>query len=219
MKNIFTILLFGILVCSCSSNQSKAEDLIKDYMFKNLNDYNSYEAIETKVDSCYTSIYTDSFIVKRADNILTFMLRNDELRKENEVHHNYIVNNAKYITLDGVYEKFSAASDASIKIGRLMIENNKIMLNEAEIIKKKVGEFVSTLNGWQVSHRFRCKSAGGTYAIHNYMFYFDNDITKITSVIDLEDIKNHRLIKIIDKVVEGKTRIIDTYLEDLDGGQ
>ncbi len=215
MKNIFTLLTVSIFICSCSTNESKIEDLISDYMFKNLNDFDSYESIELKVDSCYTSIYTDSFIVKRANNVYTFAKQSKELRKEERIHHNYIINNAKYITLDGVFEKYMASSEASQKLWSMINENIKIIENENEIIKVKANEFVPKLNGWQATHRFRCKNAGGTYTINNYMFYFDSDITKITSFTNLDDNKNYEIIKIIDAAIEGNGRkIIDAALED-----
>ena len=218
MKKIFAILILGIFMFSCSSNESKVEDLISDYMFKNLNDFDSYEPIETKVDSFYTSVYTDSFIVKRADNILAFMIQNEELSKQRKAHSDYIINNAKYITLDGVFEKYMAHSEASIELGNIMIEHNKTIINEGEIIKVKAGEFVSKLGGWQAIHRFRCKNAAGVYAIHNYMFYFDSDITKITSFVNLDDSKNHKLIKIIDTAIEGDgQKLINLELDN--GGE
>lgn len=215
MKNFFTTLMLSIFICSCSTNENKVEDLISDFMFKNLNDFDSYESIETKLDSFYTSIYTDSFIVKRANNIYTFVQQSKELRKEERIHHNYIINNAKYITHDGVFEKFTASSEASQKLWDMINDNIKIIENENEIIKVKANEFVPNLNGWQATHRFRCKNASGAYTINNYMFYFDSNITKITSFINLDDNKNHEIIKIIDAAIEDKGRkIIDAVFED-----
>ena len=47
------------------------------------------------------------------------------------------------------------------------------------------------------------------------MFYFDSDITKITSFTNLDDNKNYEIIKIIDAAIEGNGRkIIDAALED-----
>ena len=108
-----------------------------------------------------------------------------------------------------------ASSEASQKLWSMINENIKIIENENEIIKVKANEFVPKLNGWQATHRFRCKNAGGTYTINNYMFYFDSDITKITSFTNLDDNKNYEIIKIIDAAIEGNGRkIIDAALED-----
>lgn len=57
MKKVlqYTILLVLAIVSfsACKSNEQKAAALIKDYMFKNLFDYESYEPIETSIDSAY----------------------------------------------------------------------------------------------------------------------------------------------------------------------
>lgn len=214
MRRIFTMSLLVIIMLSCSSTESRVENLISDFMFKNLNDFDSYESIETKLDSCYTTIYTDSFIVKRANNVYTFAKQIKELKKEEMVHHNYIVNNAKYIRLDGVYEKFMASSEASQKLNGLINENVKIINNENEIIKVRASEFVPKSNGWQATHRFRYKNSTGVYTISNYMFYFDSGITKITSFVNLDDNINHEIIKIIDAAIEGNgSKIIDAALK------
>lgn len=203
MKNIFTILLFGILVCSCSSNQSKAEDLIKDYMFKNLNDFESYESIETKVDSFYTSIYTDSFIVKRALNVIEFSNELDELRKLQQKLHESIMHNLKMIGYsDEAFYKYKADSKKEEEVWAAINEHKKIIPNEQEIIKVHAGKFVPTFGGWKATHRFRCKSAGGTYSIHNYMFYFDNDIKTITSCIDMDDNKQSEITNAINEALK-----------------
>lgn len=40
---IVAILAIGLLVISCKSNEEKANELIKDYMYKSLYDYDSYQ--------------------------------------------------------------------------------------------------------------------------------------------------------------------------------
>ena len=43
------LLLFSVcmaILCSCNSNQKKAERLVKQYMKENLDDYKSYEPIK-----------------------------------------------------------------------------------------------------------------------------------------------------------------------------
>ena len=62
MRKILSFLFVFLLLCSCQSREEKVAELIKQEMFKTLYDFESYEPIETKIDSAFTSIYTDSII-------------------------------------------------------------------------------------------------------------------------------------------------------------
>ena len=57
---ILSLLVLGLLVISCSSNEDKANKLIKERMSKTLYDYGSYDPIETIVTEAKASIYTDT---------------------------------------------------------------------------------------------------------------------------------------------------------------
>lgn len=62
MRKILFILLPTFLLVGCKSREEKVAELIKQEMFKTLYDFESYEPVETKIDSAFTSIYTDSVI-------------------------------------------------------------------------------------------------------------------------------------------------------------
>ena len=48
MRNLILAFLLIPLLLGCQSNEKKALSLVKDYMYKNLHDYKSYEPIEKK---------------------------------------------------------------------------------------------------------------------------------------------------------------------------
>lgn len=61
MKKLLLLLVTtSIFLVGCKSKEEKAQEAIKKEMFKTLYDFNSYEPIETKVDSSFYSIYTDT---------------------------------------------------------------------------------------------------------------------------------------------------------------
>lgn len=65
MKKIIFITLSAIFVLSgCKSKEDKALEVIKNQMFQTLYDFESYQPIETKIDSAFLSIYTDSAIIR-----------------------------------------------------------------------------------------------------------------------------------------------------------
>ena len=70
MVFVLSTLFFGLLFVQCKSKEDKANELIKDYMFKNLYDFESYQPIETTIDSAFHTIYNDSTALYYAYSIL-----------------------------------------------------------------------------------------------------------------------------------------------------
>lgn len=57
MKQIIIMALAGIFILTgCKSKEEKALEAIKDEMFKTLYDFESYQPVETKIDSAFLSI-------------------------------------------------------------------------------------------------------------------------------------------------------------------
>ena len=57
-----SLIIISFCLVSCISDEDKAENLIKEKMFKTLFDFESYEPIETIIDSSFTTVYRDSII-------------------------------------------------------------------------------------------------------------------------------------------------------------
>lgn len=73
MKKILSVSLFLITLLgffSCKSDQSKGEDMIKDYMYKTASDFNSYEPIETDVKECNNTIWCNLRAISAAKDVL-----------------------------------------------------------------------------------------------------------------------------------------------------
>ena len=79
MKNVIIMALTAIFILSgCKSKEEKALEAIKNEMFKTLYDFESYQPIETKIDSAFLSAYTDSIIIKHG------YILNELLKEANE---------------------------------------------------------------------------------------------------------------------------------------
>ncbi len=65
---VLPIILIAVIFTACQSKEEKLNKLIKDDLFKTLYDFESYEPIETIIDSAFTSIYRDSTILYSAAN-------------------------------------------------------------------------------------------------------------------------------------------------------
>lgn len=79
MKKILFLATVVLVMTGCKSREEKAAKLIKQEMFKTLYDFESYEPIETKIDSAFTSIYTDTLALMYANEV---KIKFDELEKE-----------------------------------------------------------------------------------------------------------------------------------------
>lgn len=65
---IFSAVLFGLV--SCKSEKAKGEDLIRDYMYKTAYDFDSYEPIETKVEKCNRTIWSNLKAIRAAKEVI-----------------------------------------------------------------------------------------------------------------------------------------------------
>lgn len=215
MNKITTILLSLVVisVSSCKSKEDKANEFIKNEMFKTLYDFSSYEPIETIVDSAFTSIYTDSTILTQAFGL------EYALEKTNE----YIdaVKSAKSImeiwkpdhySSNYAYSKYNEALNEYNK--NLELANTCVSLADSlsrEVltsIKKFQPEFI----GWEAIHKFRCKNKGGNYSLGNYSYVFDPDFKYIIRTDDLDD---ESFIKIKKTIDEYSTYSLDDQSEDV----
>lgn len=185
-KILLSCLILIIGLTSCKSNEEKALDLIDKEMFKTLFDYDSYEPIETIVKEGTSSIYTDSLIrnyairaevvkdlfyesKKKAEDALEYadIYSGGYSYSSNRKFNNYI-NEAKQerANMDKYLEKWGAYEDS---------------------IKLHVTNFQPQPIGWEVTHKFRCKSKGGNSLIGNYVYLVDSKFTQIMDRFDMDD--------------------------------
>lgn len=67
MKQIYLLLIVSSLLFSCAqTKEEKGAEIAKSEMIKILYNVDSYEPIETQIDSACTSIYTDLGVVGAA---------------------------------------------------------------------------------------------------------------------------------------------------------
>lgn len=81
---ILSLLTLGLLVTTCSSNEHKANKLIRERMSKTLYDYDSYDPIETIVTEAKPSIFTDTTCWMAALYYYQISKLHDEHRKKAE---------------------------------------------------------------------------------------------------------------------------------------
>lgn len=209
MKKILFILLPAFLLVSCKSREEKVAELIKQEMFKTLYDFESYEPVETKIDSAFTSIYTDSVIKSYAYIARSFL---DDVQEG----------------LDKVKDAQRTAEiwrDSYSSYGRIKYEEAcNEMRNHLDEVKSKmsiVNSYTDSIRnasvgfkpefcGWRVKHRFRCKTKGGNFDLGDYVYIVDKKVTKIIYKEDPDDEYTKKVNGLIEEAINSKNEQEET---------
>ncbi len=190
MKKVlqYTLLLVLAMVSlsACKSNEQKAAALIKDYMFKTLFDYESYEPIETSIDSAYNQPMMNS-------QILALAFDSVEKEKEAEEHHEEYETASR--TMDIWSGGWSSTSTREYNKARkkameellASVEDTRASIVNMKQIKLIADTLSSGFIGWAAIHSFRCNTRGGSKTIGNYLFIFDKRFKTILNVFDADD--------------------------------
>lgn len=200
---LFQVILILAVLGACKSKEEKANELIKDKMFKTLYDFTSYEPVETKIDSAFSSIYRDSLILDWAISTSVHVTLAKDYLNEAE--------SAKDIMdiWSGGYSSYSSAKwkeayndfQEKIKLADFHLEKIKLY---SDSIKTSSESFVKEFIGWQATHLFRAKTKGGQPDLATYIYIFDPKVEKIlhSEDSDDEDLKKYR--GLIDEAIAGK---------------
>ena len=197
----YAILLVLAIVSfsACKSNEQKAAALIKDYMFKNLFDYESYEPIETSIDSAYNQPMMNS-------QILALAFDSVEKEKEAEEHHEeYEDGWSSYST-----REYNKARKKAIEELIASIEGTRASVRNLKQIKSMADTLSSGFIGWSAIHSFRCNTRGGSKTIGNYLFIFDKSFKTILNVFDAND---EDLVAAIDKIGTAQAMTDEQFME------
>lgn len=198
MKKVFLFIPMFALLFSCKSKEEKIQELIKKEMFATLYDFESYEPIELKVDSAFSTIYRDSTAIAKAALQIESLKRADEcLDKLKSAQSSMEIWSDSYSST-GIrnYKKAEAEFDDNMERAKLLL---KIAEEAEDSIKVINSSFNNEFIGWKATHKFRCKTKGGNFDLGNYVFIVDDKVTVITDKYDLDDEYTSK----INKVIEG----------------
>ena len=193
MKKYFYAIIGLLMVISatgCKSNEDKANKLIKDYMYKHLHDFKSYEVVETKVDTLYNTPIWDPKCLSLASDA------NDSLEKC--LDYSEEADNDKRI-MDIWSGGWSSSSNKEYRKAYKSFLNNKINeTTESLAYLNSVKKLIERMNkldgskqiGWLVSHKFRSNTLGGNTSLATYIFLIDKDFKNIAAKYDDEEISD-----------------------------
>ena len=207
----YTLLLVLAIVSfsACKSNEQKAAALIKDYMFKNLFDYESYEPIETSIDSAYNQPMMNS-------QILALALDSVEKEKEAEEHHEEYEDASRTMDIwsggwsSSSTKEYNKARKKAIEELIASVESTRASVRNLKQIKSMADTLSSGFIGWSAIHSFRCNTRGGSKTIGNYLFIFDKNFKTILNVFDAND---EDLVATIDKIGTAQAMTDEQFAE------
>ena len=229
MKKVFYILISVLAVAACSSKEDKANKLIKDYMFKHLHDFKSYEVVETKVDTLYNTPLWDSECIAYATIANEHLKKAEEYKSEAESDHR---------SMDIWSDGWSYTSRNEYNKAYKSWLNNKMDETTEKITyltaAKKLREKLDSLDGkeqigWLVNHTFRSNTLGGNSSLGHYIFLMDKNFKEITANYDTDDDELTDTMEAIgivrdviktpeyaDTLITGWFGLMDKYKEALD---
>lgn len=180
----------ALMLASCKSNERKAEDLIRAELSKTLLDFNSYEPIETTVVEAYENAYNDSWCLQQAMAISQCMKNAEEYkeamsdaRERMDIWGAPSYYSSSYS--DNQYYKYQAQAEENlsklkteldfIRMWGIALQDSIKCLDTGKII------------GWEVKHRFRCKTRGGQSAIADYRYILDKKFENVILREEMDD--------------------------------
>lgn len=211
-KLVLALVSLPLLFCCSSSKEEKAAEIAKSEMIKILYNVDSYEPIETQVDSAYTSIYTDFEVVRAAHDLIE--LNADKKKEHLQRQYNYAKSSAA-IWSDSrgwssyakeEYRQAKEEMDDYAKQLKELDEEVKTKMNEIRDYAKAVIEH--QFCGWNIYHRFRCANGLGIQQISDILIIVDENMENVKGrfMLDVNDVYSlDKLKKTIDKAI-GKER-------------
>lgn len=187
MKKFFLHCIIGLSVyfslvtlVACSSIEDKANKVIKEDMYNYLIDYDSYQPVETKVDSLMNNIYGDTIIF---DQIMTYNALKREVDKYGWTQSESApiadiwsdVNYAEYSN-----NEFKKMSEQDRDAFKCLGSNSDLWETiSSNIDAASKGHSDGSFYGYLVTHKFRCKNRDGQVTLNCYRYFIDKEFSKI----------------------------------------
>ncbi len=212
MRKILYFIIAAIPFCSCSlSNKNKVETLIDESMKKILYHVESYDPIETRLDSAFSPFDDPVFY----DKTLKLCKLSAEIEKCNRSMKSAKSEMARYKDyLNILYsnedkEKYNQAKEKYedyIHKQRGLIEKAKITSENLKSELQKEQRFI----GMKAWHRYRAKNNNGQIVIGEMKFLFDKNLTQVIDAWDM-DSEEYKMVQMAYKQMRGE----EVFPEDL----
>lgn len=229
MRKYFIYPIIAIFAISCGQNLSrKAEELAKTEILPTLYHPESYEPIQTIVDTAFVTIYTDFEILQMVDDYDKYISEKEDTQRELEwarIEYNTTkssINSAKSSVAmwSRPYDAWSREQlrqaqeelqevQLSLTTVQQKIDDisqqlsnieDKIQVKKAAI-KQRASEIDNNeVLGWAIVHRFSCANGLGTKKFYNILIIADIDMEYAIYHFSLDEDEKYSLKSIKDKI-------------------
>lgn len=164
------------VLIACSSDVDRINKVIKEDMFNFLIDFESYQPVETKIDSLINDIYGDTLIF---DQIMTYeALKREVDRKSRYTPVSDIWSDVKYSEYSN--NEFRAMSEQDIETFKELSSYNGFWETiSSNICSAFKGHCDGSSYGYLVFHKFRCKNRSGQVTLNSYVYFIDRRCSRI----------------------------------------
>lgn len=207
MKNIIFCLLLLLLGGCTPSREKRSEVLVRETMNKIVRNIDSYEPVATKIDSAYTSVYTDMNVIRAVYDLIEF--NEEDEREWLRVKYNSAKSSAAiWRDMGSVYskERYRQAQEEINECAAKIEEFNNEETAKIDAIRACAKNVVEgQFCGWNIYHKFRCANGLGIKNIADVLIIADEDIETVQNCFVLDDDDEYSLgniKKIVDKVLK-----------------
>ena len=202
------------MLCRCWwLREKRAEKIAKETVVKSLYYPDTYEPVETVVDSAYVSIYTNTDALDAAYKIIDLKqeLENLQWDYEQALSDVSLYGDFSYDRSTYRKEKYRQAK------GELADAEKKLKNCEADLKKQEniIRTCYETINegefcGWGITHRFRAENGNGNKLIGDVLILTDKDMENVVNVFTSDEFDDHNINKLQDVIDE----VLDEESED-----
>lgn len=217
MKRLVLILMVVPLLVGCGGRERRAEKIAKETVVKNLYYPETYEPVETVVDSAFVSIYINQDALDAAYKIIELKQERESLKRRQNVFL------SKYSTYDYLRKRMSLTSydEEQYRQAKEELADAEKMLKKCEADLKRQKTIIrtcyETINegefcGWIIAHRYRAENGAGMTRMGDILILTDKDMENIVNVFTIDEFDDHNINKLKDVIDE----VLDEEIENDD---
>lgn len=202
MKKL-VIALFAVcaIFSSCQKTpEDKANDLIKENIAKMLTYPDSYESVETKVDSLFNPIYSVDF-KRKAQRAMELSDRIED--NKTNIDHGLLTMNlysgpySNSVYDRNKYKEGKEEYETAKKYNEKAVPELAALKKEMKAQLEKGDEFL----GYGIEHKFRCKNEEGNTQLIECLLIVDKDMKKVIYGVDLNSLEFRRYYIFCDRLM------------------
>ncbi|MBR1448370.1 MAG: hypothetical protein IJ588_06470 [Prevotella sp.] len=184
MKKILLFMISFFVLTACQTKEEKAEKLAKKALNGIIVNIDTYEPIETTVDSAYAPLMTAE-VFNQYPQLLS------QIRELSLAQDKADVAKMKMSIYENPYSSYGKQQYESAKEEYEMYSRINSELGEKiQAFSQKIEQYAKeepVFNGYRVIHKCRYVDKEGNKTIGSFLFLMNEDLTEVESILDLQD--------------------------------